>query len=232
MTTNKKSVLWFSAKTMWKKKMLVNFGTPFVKKFFSLESGCVYFMNDNYFKQIRSISVERSSRLVRVTDLGVASPDHSKRWNAERSVLFTIGNGLENVSEATAEILGGPDLHLRAGSQLRLVCTLRQSTEPPSYVFWFHEQKMINYDPGVSVFADSSCSVLLVQETDKAHNGNYTCSPSNAVPASINVHVLNSTSGKRYVYYFDRNAESARYNWSFKHTNDNLPHPWLFYLSV
>ncbi|KAK9693912.1 Immunoglobulin V-set domain [Popillia japonica] len=97
------------------------------------------------------------------------------------------------VTEATAEILGAPDLHLKAGSLLRLVCTFRQSTEPPAYVFWYHEQRMINYDEGVKVTMDRTSSVLLVPETDKSHNGNYTCSPSNVVPSSINVHVLNST---------------------------------------
>ncbi|KAF5294436.1 hypothetical protein FQA39_LY13421 [Lamprigera yunnana] len=97
------------------------------------------------------------------------------------------------VTEAVAEVLGAPDLHLRAGSVLRLVCTLRDSTETPSYVFWYHEHNMINYETGVKVFPDRSSSVLELQETDQRHSGNYTCSPSNAVPASINVHVLNST---------------------------------------
>nr|XP_022913908.1 lachesin-like [Onthophagus taurus]XP_022913916.1 lachesin-like [Onthophagus taurus] len=97
------------------------------------------------------------------------------------------------VTEAIAEIQGAPDLHLRAGSLLRLVCTLKQSTEPPAYYFWYHEQRMINYDPGVQVLPDTSSSVLLISEADKSHNGNYTCKPSNTVPASINVHVLNAT---------------------------------------
>ncbi|KAF2881473.1 hypothetical protein ILUMI_24700, partial [Ignelater luminosus] len=101
------------------------------------------------------------------------------------------------VTEAVAEILGAPDLHLRAGSTLRLVCSLKHSTEPPSYVFWYHEQRMINYDAGVMVLPDRSSSILLLQETDKSHNGNYTCSPSNAVPASINVHVLNATAEEK-----------------------------------
>ncbi|RZC05020.1 ig, and/or I-set domain containing protein, partial [Asbolus verrucosus] len=95
--------------------------------------------------------------------------------------------------EALAEIQGAPDLYMRAGSSLRLVCTLRHSTEPPAFVFWYHEQRMINYDPGVTVKESRSSSVLLLQDADKSHNGNYTCSPSNAVPASINVHVLNAT---------------------------------------
>lgn len=97
------------------------------------------------------------------------------------------------VTEASAEILGAPDLHIRAGSLLRLVCTLRQSTETPSYMFWFHEQRMINYDTGIQVMQDKSSSVLLLHEAEKMHEGNYTCKPSNAVPAWINVHVLNAT---------------------------------------
>ncbi|CAH0552217.1 unnamed protein product [Brassicogethes aeneus] len=97
------------------------------------------------------------------------------------------------VTEASAEIVGAPDLHIKAGSLLRLVCTLRQSTEIPEYVFWYHEQRMINHDPGVSVEADKSNSVLQLNEADTSHNGNYTCYPSNAIPAYINVHVLNAT---------------------------------------
>ncbi|XP_071053861.1 limbic system-associated membrane protein-like isoform X2 [Onthophagus taurus] len=97
------------------------------------------------------------------------------------------------VAEATAEIIGSPDIHLNAGSQLRLVCTFKNSTEDPLYVFWYHEDKMINYDPGVYVLLEKSSSILQVSGADKSHDGNYTCNPSNALPASINVHVLNST---------------------------------------
>ncbi|XP_017784031.1 PREDICTED: titin-like [Nicrophorus vespilloides] len=97
------------------------------------------------------------------------------------------------VIEASAAILGGPDVHLRAGSLLRLVCRLHQSTEQPSYVFWYHEDRMINYDLGVEVIPNRDSSILLLQDADKSHAGNYTCHPSNAIPASINVHVLNAT---------------------------------------
>uniref|UniRef100_A0A1Y1LWK7 Ig-like domain-containing protein n=1 Tax=Photinus pyralis TaxID=7054 RepID=A0A1Y1LWK7_PHOPY len=97
------------------------------------------------------------------------------------------------VTEAVAEIIGAPDLHLRAGSVLRLVCALRDSTETPSYVFWFHDRNMINYDIGIKVSPNRTSSILEIQEADQRNSGNYTCTPSNAVPASINVHVLNST---------------------------------------
>ncbi|XP_063241229.1 titin-like [Bacillus rossius redtenbacheri] len=97
------------------------------------------------------------------------------------------------VIEATAEILGAPDLHIKSGSTLRLVCKLRQSTEAPVYVFWYHEERMINYDEerAVAVRNDKTSSQLVVAEAQRADSGNYTCVPSNARPASIHVHVLN-----------------------------------------
>lgn len=99
------------------------------------------------------------------------------------------------IVEASADILGSPDLHIKSGSQLRLVCTLRQSTEAPVYVFWYHGDRMINYDKerGVSVLSDRKSSVLSIGAAAKEDSGNYTCVPSNAHPASVNVHVLNGT---------------------------------------
>lgn len=34
---------------------------------------------------------------------------------------------------------------MTVGSSLRLVCVLRDNTQPPSYVFWYHDEQMINY---------------------------------------------------------------------------------------
>ncbi|XP_049818099.1 V-set and immunoglobulin domain-containing protein 1 [Aethina tumida] len=121
-------------------------------------------------------------------------PSDAGRYECQVSTHPTTSIFIQlKVTEATAAIVGAPDLHIRAGSLLRLVCTLQQSTEAPDYVFWYHDQRMINHDPGVSVTADRSYSVLQLEEADTSHNGNYTCYPSNAIPAYINVHVLNST---------------------------------------
>ncbi|XP_068081540.1 neuronal growth regulator 1 [Anabrus simplex] len=97
------------------------------------------------------------------------------------------------VIEATAEIVGAPDLHLKSGSLLRLVCALKHSTEAPVYVFWYHEDRMINYDKerGVAVHNNKTSSTLVMAQAQKVDSGNYTCVPSNARPASITVHVLN-----------------------------------------
>jgi hypothetical protein len=101
------------------------------------------------------------------------------------------------LTEASAEISGGaPDLHIKSGSTLRLTCTLRHSTEPPVYVFWYHDTRMINYDRerGVRVEnAGRAGSALVLDSAAPSDSGNYSCVPSNATPASINVHVLNGT---------------------------------------
>nr|XP_015837660.1 PREDICTED: titin isoform X3 [Tribolium castaneum] len=107
--------------------------------------------------------------------------------------VTAISAEISRLAEASAEIIGAPDLHVRAGSSLRLVCTILRSTEPPVYVFWYHDQRMINHDVGVSVTIDRTSSVLQLQDADTTHSGNYTCDPANAIPAYINVHVLNAT---------------------------------------
>ncbi|PNF35363.1 hypothetical protein B7P43_G02577 [Cryptotermes secundus] len=95
--------------------------------------------------------------------------------------------------EARAEIPGGPDKFVKSGSSLRLMCVLKKSTEPPVYVFWYHETRMINYDlgRGVRVRHGRHFSELVVAEAHKHDSGNYSCVPSNAHPASISVHILN-----------------------------------------
>ncbi|GLH01825.1 Uncharacterized protein GBIM_07880 [Gryllus bimaculatus] len=92
------------------------------------------------------------------------------------------------------KLLGAPDLFVKRGSRLRLTCLLRDSTEPPQFVFWYHERVMINYaqERGVSVRHGRSSSELLIAAANNGDSGNYTCAPSNAQPASISVHVLNA----------------------------------------
>lgn len=96
------------------------------------------------------------------------------------------------VTEAYSVIPGGPDLHVKQGSSLRLECQLIASTEAPSFIFWYREGRMINYDnePGVRVEASKNGSILVVDKVKLSHDANYTCSPSNAKPACIMIHVI------------------------------------------
>lgn len=70
-----------------------------------------------------------------------------------------------------------------------------QSPTPPQYVFWYHNEQMINYDTargGISVETvpgPRTQSRLTIRDTNDADSGNYTCSASNTEPASIYVFV-------------------------------------------
>ncbi|GJQ82589.1 hypothetical protein Trydic_g19614 [Trypoxylus dichotomus] len=100
-----------------------------------------------------------------------------------------------NVVEARAEISGPSEKYLKPGSGLRLQCIVLQSTEAPSYVFWYHNNRMINYDVdrGINVTTElvAKTSTLTITNAATRHSGNYSCVPSNAQPASTYVHILN-----------------------------------------
>ncbi|XP_073960994.1 uncharacterized protein [Choristoneura fumiferana] len=94
---------------------------------------------------------------------------------------------------AYAEIMGESEKIIHEGSMLRLVCVVRRSTEPPSYVFWYFENRMINYDlNGVSVHNGRQTSELVIGKAEPRHAGNYTCVPANAKATSVTVHVVQS----------------------------------------
>lgn len=97
-------------------------------------------------------------------------------------------------AEARAEIAGPAEKFVRPGSTLQLHCLVKKSTEVPSYLFWYHNFRMINYDvdQGVNVSTDlaSRESWLEVPRASDRHSGNYTCEASNAQPARVLVHVF------------------------------------------
>ncbi|XP_023218798.1 neurotrimin-like [Centruroides sculpturatus] len=98
---------------------------------------------------------------------------------------------------AKASIDGSPDLYVKTGSSINLTCIIIQSSQPPAFVFWYHNSKVINYDSSrgeITVHkagGDTAVSTLYIKHAQPADSGNYTCSPSNAEATSITVHVLN-----------------------------------------
>lgn len=102
-----------------------------------------------------------------------------------------------NVIEPSTEIIGAPDLYIESGSTINLTCVVKDSPEPPAYIFWNHNNVIISYDSprgGVSVITekgDTTTSFLLIQNARPSDSGQYTCNPSNAKSKSVTVHVLN-----------------------------------------
>lgn len=98
-------------------------------------------------------------------------------------------------TEAKAEISGPSEKYLKPGSGLKLQCSVIQSTELPLYVFWYHNNRMVNYDVdrGINVTTEltTKTSTLTITNADTRHSGNYSCVPSSAQPASTYVHILN-----------------------------------------
>nr|XP_027199561.1 zwei Ig domain protein zig-8-like [Dermatophagoides pteronyssinus] len=99
------------------------------------------------------------------------------------------------------EIIGNPNIFVRLGESINLTCLITQSPEPPAFVFWYHNERMINYDytetdDGRIIIQKSTeqndviISRLIINKAKLEASGNYTCSPSNAEPASTYVHVL------------------------------------------
>ncbi|XP_054746785.1 uncharacterized protein LOC129251465 isoform X1 [Anastrepha obliqua] len=105
-----------------------------------------------------------------------------------------------NVVEPSTEIIGAPDLYIESGSTINLTCVILNSPEPPAYIFWNHNNAIINYDSprgGVSVVTnkgETTTSFLLIKTARPSDSGHYQCNPSNAKPKSVTVHVLNGVS--------------------------------------
>lgn len=116
-----------------------------------------------------------------------------------------------NITEAYSVIPGGPDLHVKQGSSLRLECQLMAAAESPSYVFWYREARMINYDnePGVRFELKENGSELVVEKVKLSHGANYTCSPSNARPAHIVIHVIEEEEKPAAMHGGDRRNSTA-----------------------
>ncbi|CAN7975332.1 unnamed protein product [Ixodes persulcatus] len=96
-----------------------------------------------------------------------------------------------------ARIVGGPDLHVEAGSALNLTCSISESPEAPAFVFWYHQGRLVNFERGGRVVVakgrnGSAVSRLLLPAVRAADSGNYTCNPANANATWVLVHVLES----------------------------------------
>ncbi|XP_026465013.1 zwei Ig domain protein zig-8-like [Ctenocephalides felis] len=100
-----------------------------------------------------------------------------------------------HVQAARAQITGSQDLYVKRGSTISLSCSVNVHA---STVQWYHGSSVVDFDSprgGISLETEKTdggtTSRLLLTRAQLRDSGNYTCVPSGAVPASVNVHVLN-----------------------------------------
>lgn len=101
-------------------------------------------------------------------------------------------------AEAKVQITGPNEKFVKLGSSLDLICEVTDSPAVPEFVFWYHNDRMVNYDKGrgmnITTDLPNKKSVLAIIKATKDHAGNYSCAASNAHTDSTIVHVLKGES--------------------------------------
>lgn len=109
------------------------------------------------------------------------------------------------VAEPRTEIVGGPNIYLEEGFTMNLTCLVRDSPEPPQYIFWYHNQEPISYNSargGISQITekgDTTASFLLVQPAKVTDSGSYSCQPSVGNMQSVTVHVIRNKDPEKWL---------------------------------
>ncbi|XP_046867255.1 zwei Ig domain protein zig-8 [Drosophila willistoni] len=118
-------------------------------------------------------------------------------YECQISTTPPIGHSVYlNIVEPITEVIGGPELHINKGSTINLTCIVKFAPEPPPTVIWSHNRQVINFDSprgGISLVTEKgvlTTSRLLVQKAIQQDSGLYTCTPSNANPTSVRVHIV------------------------------------------
>jgi len=109
------------------------------------------------------------------------------------------------VAEPYTEILGGPNIYLEEGFTMNLTCIVRDSPEPPQYIFWYQNEQPISYSSprgGISQITekgDTTASFLLVQQARVTDSGSYACHSSVGKIANVTVHVIRSKDPEKWL---------------------------------
>ncbi|XP_065090224.1 uncharacterized protein LOC135711355 isoform X1 [Ochlerotatus camptorhynchus] len=109
---------------------------------------------------------------------------------------FISTTGLDFLSTAArAKITGSQEVHVKKGSTISLSCVVNVLA---SSISWYHGSSVVDFDSargGISLETEKTeggtSSRLMLTRATLRDSGNYTCVPSGAISASVQVHVLN-----------------------------------------
>ncbi|XP_046806273.1 mucin-5AC [Lucilia cuprina] len=97
------------------------------------------FIADQRFQSIFTTNPERWSlqiKYVQLKDAGIYECQVSTEPKASAIIYL-------HVVEPKTELIGAPTRHVKAGSQVKLLCIISQALEPPLFINWFYNQKQI-----------------------------------------------------------------------------------------
>ncbi|XP_066581023.1 transmembrane and immunoglobulin domain-containing protein 1-like [Prorops nasuta] len=156
-----------------------------------LTVGILTYTNDQRFQSLHSDGSDEWT-------LKISSPQvrDSGIYECQVSTEPKISQAFNlSVVVSKAKISGNSELYIKSGSDINLTCIVLQTPEPPSFIYWYKGEHVINYSQrgGISVVTEKQTrtSRLLISKALPADSGNYTCAPSTAESASVLVHVLN-----------------------------------------
>ncbi|XP_014483389.1 PREDICTED: T-lymphocyte activation antigen CD86-like [Dinoponera quadriceps] len=156
-----------------------------------LTVGILTYTNDQRFQSLHSDGSDEWT-------LKISSPQvrDSGIYECQVSTEPKISQAFNlSVVVSKAKINGNSELYIKSGSDINLTCVVLQTPEPPSFIYWYKGDNVINYSQrgGISVVTEKQTrtSRLLISKALPADSGNYTCAPSTAESASVLVHVLN-----------------------------------------
>uniref|UniRef100_A0A1B6CMM9 Ig-like domain-containing protein n=1 Tax=Clastoptera arizonana TaxID=38151 RepID=A0A1B6CMM9_9HEMI len=156
-----------------------------------LTSGLLTYTNDERFQVVHSEKTENWDLQIKF----VQKRDSGKYECQVGTGRGTISHYFNlHVVVPSAFILGSGEYHIGEGSSISLVCIIENSPIPPQYVYWYHNERMINYDSGRGVTVNTepglkTHSRLVVNQVTRADTGNYTCGAPNSEPDTIYVFV-------------------------------------------
>lgn len=94
--------------------------------------------------------------------------------------------------ESKAMIDGDYDVHVHEGSEVELICRVKDATTKPPFIFWFHNESMVNFQVTRPLHVDRGAfwSSLSISKATLSDAGQYRCEPSDAIPANLTLHVI------------------------------------------
>lgn len=197
------------------------------RDFHVLTVGLVTYTADDRFG---SVNIERSDDWMLQIKMATLADEGLYECQVNTHPLISFFVTL-TVLVPKASIREAPDLYVKTGSSINLTCVISQSPEPPVFVFWYHNDRMINYDSSGGEITvqkagkDQAISRMFIKNAQPHDSGNYTCCPSNADATSISVHVLNGE--KRAAMQHDLNTSPVA-----GAPNSMDQYVWAYWLSL